>query len=144
MTTGLDQALVEWWTATAALSDLVPADRVAAELKQVDELNDDDVDNDGHFDDCVVFQIASTPHWKTNSGRGWKSDVKLSAVSIDYDRSKAIAEAIAAAWNDTTFTGTASTVTLSIPGSPFITPSQDEPTGIWDHTVAFTMNHTGI
>lgn len=142
MTTGLDRALVDWWRATAALSALVPVERVAAEIKQADETITDDDDSDGHFDDCVVFQIASEPHWKTNCSQGWQSVVKLSVFSIDYDRSKHIAQAIASAWNNTTYTATGSTITLSrLTG---ITPAQDNTTGLWDHTVSFQMNHTGI
>jgi hypothetical protein len=142
LSTGLDRALIDWWRATPALNSLVPVDRVASEIKQTDETLTDDDDNDGHFDDCVVFQIASEPHWRTNSTRGWKSVVKLSVFSMDYDKSKAIAQAIESAWDDGTHTATGSTITLS--RSTGIIGVQDETTGIWDHTVSFNMNHTGI
>jgi len=142
MTTGLDQAIIDWWRATAALSALVPVERVASEVMQIDETKEDDDDGDLRFDDCVIFQIASEPHWRTNSSQGWKSTVKISALSIDYDKSKTLGQAIATAWNNTNFTGTGSTITLSRFNG--ITPAQDTDSGIWDHTVSFEMHHTGI
>jgi hypothetical protein len=142
VTTGLDQAICEWWKETPALLQLVPVDRVAAEIVQAVEQIGDDDNEDGHFEDCVVFQIASEPHYRTNSGQGWKSAVKFSCFSIDYDKSKAIAQAVSAAWNNTSFTGTGSTITLSRFNG--LTPGQDETTGVWDHTASFEMNHTGV
>lgn len=142
MTTGLDQAIIEWWTATASLATLVPVARVVSEIMQVDETKEEDNDNDDRFDDLVVFQIATAPHWRTNSAQNWKSDVKLSALSIDYDRSKDIAQAVAVAWNSSTFTGTGSTITVCRFNG--LTPAQDVESGIWDHTVSFEMHHTGI
>ena len=142
MTTGLDQALVDWWKATAVLSALIPIDRVASEIRQTDDQTDDDRDNDGHFDDCVVFEAASELHWKTNSTTGWKSVVKLNCYSVDYDRSKTIAQAVAVAWNNTTYTGTGSIITLArLTG---LTSVQDAESGIWNHTTTFLMNHNGI
>lgn len=142
MSTGLDKALSEWWAATAPLTALVPAERVSSEIIQTNETTDGDSDGDGYFDDCVVFQIASEPHWRTNSGRGWKSQVKLSALSIDYDRSHAIAQAVHSAWDSGTFTGSGSAVTMA--RSTGMTPTQDADSGIWDHTISFDMNHNGI
>lgn len=142
MTTGLDQALVDWWRATAGLVSLVPVDRVASEIRQTDEQADDDRDNDGRFDDCVVFSAKSEVHWKTNSTTGWKSVVTLACYSIDYDKSKTIAQAAAVAWNNTTYTGTGSIITLArLTG---LTSEQDVDSGIWNHTATFTMNHNGI
>ena len=142
MTTGLDQAMVEWWSDTDSLTALVPVDRVDSEIRQSDEYVLDDSDGDGVFDDCVVFQIASEPHWRTNSTQGWRSAVKLSALSADYTRSKTIAQAIATAWNNATFTGSGSAITLS--RMTGIAPTQDDTTGIWDHTISFDMNHSGV
>lgn len=142
MTTGLDQAIVDWWRDTSSLNSLVHLDLVAAELRQADETIEQDDDENREPDDCVMFQIASEPHYRTNSGQGWKSVVKVSCLSVDYDRSKTIAQAVAVAWNNTPFTGTGSTITLS--RFTGIVPAQDDETGIWDHTVSFIMNHTGI
>lgn len=142
MSTGLDQALIDWWNATPSLLAIVPIELVAAELDQVVEQIARDEDGDGHFDACVIFQIASEPHYRTNSGQGWKSAVKISAISHDYDKSKSLAQAIAVAWNNTNFTGTGSTITLSRFNG--LTSAQNEADGIWDHTASFEMNHTGV
>ena len=142
MTTGLDQAIIEWWRATGVLSALVPVERVASEIMPVDETKAEDDDGDDRFDDCVIFQIASEPHWRTNSAQNWKSAVKMSALSIDYDKSKTIAQAIATAWNSSSFTGSGSTITVCRFNG--LTPAQDIESGIWDHTVSFDMHHTGI
>lgn len=142
MTTGLDQAIIEWWRATAVLSALVPVDRVASEIMQVDETKAEDENEDDRFDACVIFQIASEPHWRTNSAQNWKSTVKMSAMSFDYDQSKTIAQQIATAWNSSNFTGSGSTITVCRFNG--LTPAQDTETGIWDHTVSFEMHHTGI
>lgn len=142
MTTGLDQALIDWWQATATLVALIPVDRVASEVRQSDEQTDDDRDEDGHFDDCVVFSAKSELHWKTNSQTGWKSSVMIDCFSVDYDRSKAIAQAVSAAWNNTTFTGTGSIITLArLTGLASV---QDAESGIWNHSATFSMNHNGL
>lgn len=142
MSAGLDQAIVDWWRATATLVALVPVDRVASEIRQTDEQTDDDENNDGRFDDCVVFEVASEVHWKTNSTTGWKSVVKLSCYSADYDASKTIVQAVATNWNNTTFTGSGSIITLArLTG---LVAVQDVESGIWNHTATFNMNHNGI
>ena len=142
MSTGLDQAVVDWWRATSTLVALVPVNLVASEIRQTDEQTDDDGNNDGRFDDCVVFSAKSELHWKTNSTTGWKSVVTMECYSIDYDRSKDIAQALSVAWNNTTFTGSGSIITLArLTG---LTSVQDVESGIWNHTATFNMNHNGI
>lgn len=142
MTTGLDQCIVEWWSLTSSLVALVPVSRVAAEAAQLNETVDSDEDTDGTFDDCVIFQVASEPHWRTNSGRGWKSTVKLSALSVDYDRAKAIATAIGDNWDNKSFSGSQAAITLA--RSIGLTPEQDLQSGIWDFTISFEMQHRSL
>lgn len=121
---------------------MIPIERVSSEIQQINESTESDDDQDGHFDDCVVFQVASDPHWRTNSGRGWKSQVKMSILSIDYDRSKWVAQKLERAWDAATFTGSESSVTYC--RSIGLNGVQDETTGVWDHTVSFEINHTGV
>lgn len=142
MTTGLDQCLMEWWRDTDAVSAMIPSERVSSEIQQINEAVESDNDSDGRFDDCAVFQIASDPHWRTNSGRGWKSQVKMSVLSADYDRSKGTAQKLERAWDAATFTGSGSSITFC--RSIGLSATQDETTGIWDHTVSFEINHTGV
>lgn len=142
MSTGLDKCLVERWRDTDGLGALVPVELVSSEITQVNESVDSDKNADGHFDDCVVFQVASDPHWRTNSGRGWKSQVKISCLSIDYDRSKLIAQTVETAWDSQSFTGSSSSITFT--RSNGLNGTQDEATGVWDHTVSFEIHHTGV
>lgn len=142
MTTGLDQCLCEWWRDTDVVASIIPVERVSSEIQQTNETIDADGDQDGQFDDCVVFQVASDPHWRTNSGRGWKSVVKMSVLSIDYDRSKETAQVLERAWDAQVFTGSGSSITYC--RSKGLNGVQDESTGIWDHTVSFEINHSGV
>ncbi len=142
MSTGLDQCLIERWRNTAGLISLIPANRVSTEITQTNETIDADNDEDGHFDDCVVLQVATEPHWRTNSGRGWKSQVKVSVLSIDYDRGKAVAQRCETLWDSGTFAGSESVISFS--RSSGISSEQDESTGVWDSTVSFEIHHNGV
>ena len=142
MSTGLDQCLVERWRNTSSLVTLIPPELVASEIAQLNESVDADKDEDGHFDDCVVFQVATDPHWRTNSGRGWKSQVKMSVLSMDYDHSKHAAQLLERAWDSGTFMGSETSMTFT--RSNGLSGTQDEQSGIWDHTVSFEIHHTGV
>ncbi len=142
MSTGLDQCLIERWRDTAGLNSLIPVKLVGTEVIQTNETIDSDDDKDGHFDDCVVLQVATEPHWRTNSGRGWKSQVKVSVMSIDYDRGKAVAQRCETLWDSNTFTGSESVISFC--RSSGISSEQDESTGIWDSTVSFEIQHNGV
>ena len=142
MSTGLDQCLIERWRDTAGLNSLIPVKLVGTEVIQTNETIDSDDDKDGHFDDCVVLQVATEPHWRTNSGRGWKSQVKVSVMSIDYDRGKAVAQRCETLWDSNTFTGSESVISFS--RSSGISSEQDESTGVWDSTVSFEIHHNGV
>lgn len=121
---------------------MIPVERVGTEIIQTNEVIDADKDQDGHFDDCVVLQVATEPHWRTNSGRGWKSQVKVSVMSIDYDRGKAVAQRCETLWDSNTFTGSESVISFC--RSSGISSEQDESTGIWDSTVSFEIQHNGV
>jgi hypothetical protein len=142
VSTGLDQCLIERWRDTAGLNSLIPVKLVGTEVIQTNETIDSDDDKDGHFDDCVVLQVATEPHWRTNSGRGWKSQVKVSVMSIDYDRGKAVAQRCETLWDSNTFTGSESVISFC--RSSGISSEQDESTGIWDSTVSFEIQHNGV
>lgn len=142
MSTGLDQCLIERWKGTSGLVSMIPAERVGTEIIQTNETIDADADQDGHFDDCVVVQVATEPHWRTNSGRGWKSQVKVSVLSIDYDRGKAVAQRCETLWDGGTFTGSESVISFC--RSSGISSEQDESTGVWDSTVSFEIQHNGV
>ena len=142
MSTGLDQCLIERWRDTAGLNSLIPVKLVGTEVIQTNETIDSDDDKDGHFDDCVVLQVATEPHWRTNSGRGWKSQVKVSVMSIDYDRGKAVAQRCETLWDSNTFTGSESVISFC--RSSGISSEQDESTGVWDSTVSFEIQHNGV
>ena len=143
MDTGIDRLVCEWWSQTAALSALVPADRVAAEIVQQSEEFAEDEDDDGEFDDCVVFEITTEPHWRTNSARGYQSGVQLTAISADYSRSEAIGKQIISSWADQSFSSEGVQVTDCRPDG-MIERSQDEQTGLWQHSVTLRMNHVGV
>jgi hypothetical protein len=142
VSTGLDQCLIERWRDTAGLNSLIPVKLVGTEVIQTNETIDSDDDKDGHFDDCVVLQVATEPHWRTNSGRGWKSQVKVSVMSIDYDRGKAVAQRCETLWDSNTFTGSESVISFC--RSSGISSEQDKSTGIWDSTVSFEIQHNGV
>jgi hypothetical protein len=142
VSTGLDQCLIERWRDTAGLNSLIPVKLVGTEVIQTNETIDSDDDKDGHFDDCVVMQVATEPHWRTNSGRGWKSQVKVSVMSIDYDRGKEVAQRCETLWDSNTFTGSESVISFC--RSSGISSEQDESTGIWDSTVSFEIQHNGV
>ena len=143
MDTGIDRLVCEWWSQTAALSALVPADRVAAEIVQQSEEFAEDEDDDGEFDDCVVFEITTEPHWRTNSARGYQSGVQLTAISADYGRSEAIGKQIISSWADKSFSSEGVQVTDCRPDG-MIERNQDEQTGLWQHSVTLRMNHVGV
>ena len=142
MTTGIDEALVTWWKSTDSLATLVP-DRVSVEVIQTNEEDQTGSDGDQYADPFVVFEVSSTPLWKTNSGRGWRSDVKVNCCHQNYDTSKQIAQAVVSAWSDQQWTGTTCQISLVRP-SQDITVSQDQDTGQWTHIVTFEMNHSGV
>jgi hypothetical protein len=143
MDTGIDRLICEWWSQTAALSALVPADRVASEIIQQSEDLAEDDDADGVFDDCVVFDITTEPHWRTNSARGYQSAITLAAMSADYIRSEAVAQQIIRSWADQSFSSEAISVTDCRPDG-IMERSQDEQTGLWQHSVTLRMNHVGV
>ena len=121
---------------------MVPPELVGTEIIQLNETTDSDANGDGHFDDCVVLQVTTDPHWRTNSGRGWKSQVKVSVMSIDYDRGKAVAQKCETLWDSTTFIGSGSSITFS--RSLGIASEQNSTNGVWDSTVSFEIHHNGV
>jgi len=141
-TTGIDRVLGEWWEATASLVNLVPADHFVAEMDTRDESEDRDEDDDGYFDETVIFDIATEPAWRTNSAQGWRSTVTLSCLSIDYDVSRQIAAEIIAQWANQGYTGTGNTISCAKPTGA-LTTTQDDTTGIWESTVRLDMWHQG-
>lgn len=60
---------------------MIPIERVGTEIIQTNETVDADADQDGHFDDCVVLQVATEPHWRTNSGRLEKRSKSIGDVN---------------------------------------------------------------
>lgn len=141
--TGIDRAIGEWWAATAALCDLVPADRLVASVDQYAETLDDDADDDGYFDDLVVFDAVSEPAWRTNSNQGWRTSLTLGCMSIDYDRSKAIAQQAVTSWQNQGFTGSAVEIATAKPSGQ-MTTTQDDATGVWTTAVQFDLMHVGV
>lgn len=140
--TGIDRVLGEWWAATDSLAAMIPPDRLVAEIDAREESEDRDDDDDGYFDETVIFDVTTEPAWRTNSAQGWKSLVTLSVLSIDYDVSKQIAAEIVAQWANQSYTGTANSIACCKP-SGAITTTQDEATGVWETAVRFDMWHQG-
>jgi hypothetical protein len=139
---GIDRVIGEWWAATETLAALVPPDRLVAEIDTREEGEDRDDNNDGYFDETVIFDITTEPAWRTNSAQGWRSQVVLSCLSIDYDVSKQIATAITNAWANQGFSGSVNSITTCKPTGA-ITTMQDEATGVWETAVRFDMWHQG-
>jgi hypothetical protein len=136
---GIDRTIVEWWQATEALTDLVPADRVATEIMQADEAIAEDDDGDLIFDDCVVLEISTEPHWRTNSVRSYQTTVTFAAMSIDDDRADLIARTIVSQWADQSF----GSISDCRPDGT-IERQQDEETGIYQITATLVLNHVGV
>jgi hypothetical protein len=134
--------LGEWWTATEALSLLVPPERFVAEMDPREEEEDKDEDGDGYFDETVIFDVKTEPAFRTNSTQGWRSIVSLSCLSVDYEVSRQIGSAIVAEWANKGYTGTGNTITCSKPTGQIET-TQDDETGVWDTAVSFEMWHQG-
>ena len=141
--TGIDRAIGEWWAATAALCDLVPVERLVASVDQYAETLDDDADDDGYFDDLVVFDAVSEPAWRTNSSQGWRTSLTLGCMSIDYDRSKAIAQQAVSSWQNQGFTGSAVEIATAKPSGQ-MTTTQDDATGVWTTSIQFVLMHVGV
>jgi hypothetical protein len=141
--TGLDQALSEWWGATPELSAIVPSYRVATEVIQEHEDQTDDENEDDYFDDCVVLTISSEPAWRTNSARGWRSSVKVTCLSINYDASKDLAQEVITAWSDKSYQGAGLNITGCRPVGP-VESNQDDQTGVWATQISLEMNHVGV
>jgi hypothetical protein len=144
--TGLDRAIQEWWAATAALSAIIPPERVATEIMQSNEDDAEatnDADNDDFFDPCVVLRITTEPHWRTNTGRGYQSTVRLMTMAIDYDTAHDVAQQVLASWTDQTFQGSGSLISWCRPTGE-IDATQDEQTQVWMFTVPLQMNHSGV
>ena len=143
--TGLDRAIQEWWAATPALADVIPSERVATEIIQTTEdssTEENDADDDDFFDPCVVLRITTEPHWRTNTGRGWQSMVRLMSMAVDYDTAHDVAQQVLASWSDQSFQGSGSLISLCQPAGE-IEPTQDDSTGVWMFTVPLKMNHSG-
>jgi hypothetical protein len=141
--TGIDRAVGEWWASTSALCDLVPIDRVVASVDQFLENQDEDQDEDGYFDDLVVFDATSEPAWRTNSSQGWRTSLTLACMSIDYDRSKAIGQQAIVSWQNQGFSGSAVEIATAKPSGQ-MTTTQDESTGIWTTSIQFDLYHIGV
>ena len=144
--TGLDRAIQEWWAATPALSILIPPERVATEIMQSSEDDAEatnDADNDDFFDPCVVLRITTEPHWRTNTGRGYQSTVRMMMMAINYDTAHDVAQQVLASWTDQSFQGSGSLISLCQPTGE-IDATQDEQTQVWMFTVPLKMNHSGV
>jgi hypothetical protein len=143
MSGGVEQALHQWWQATAALTALVPVDRVGGEVLGFNESEDADADGDGWFDSCVVFVINTQPQYRTNSSRGYQSMVTVSCLSRYYDEAKDIAQAILSAWTDQSFTHEQIEISWARPVGQ-IEVQQDEQTQVWEHKLQLELIHQGV
>jgi len=144
--TGLDRAIQEWWAATPSLATLIPPERVATEIMQSTEADSEEVndeDDDDFFDPCIVLRITTEPHWRTNTGRGYQSTVRVMAMAIDYDFAHDVAQEMLTQWTDKGFQGSGSLISLCQPTGE-IDASQDEQTQVWMITVPLRMNHSGV
>lgn len=147
MTTGIDEALIQWWGATDSLTELVPIENVSIETEQVDEDSEDDEttedqDDDGLFDDYVVIKVRTEKHWQTNSGTGYRSTVDVQCNSFDYESVAGLSSQVESSWHRGSYSASGSEIALSL----FVDAecSQDETTGVWTKTVKFQMNHASI
>ena len=59
--TGIDRVLGEWWAATDSLAAMIPPDRLVAEIDAREEGEDRDDDEDGYFDETVIFDVTTEP-----------------------------------------------------------------------------------
>ncbi|MFN9289474.1 MAG: hypothetical protein ACK6EB_15485, partial [Planctomyces sp.] len=83
------------------------------------------------------------PAWRTNSSQGWRTSVTLGCMSIDYDRSKAIAQQAVTSWQNQGFTGSSVEIATAKPSGQ-MTTTQDDATGVWTTAVQFDLMHVGV